>query len=107
MLIKFDPKCPHQTANTGQGFRVSIDFRTRKNCCYKIKNKIIDSKLFSNEHDGHPFGLGYYWTIPKDIIKSYKEKKEFELFMANKINEKAYKLRLDYFKNFEHKLRGS
>tara|TARA_Y100001970_G_C14197087_1_gene838755 strand:- start:1013 stop:1858 length:846 start_codon:yes stop_codon:yes gene_type:complete len=105
LLIKFDPKCPHQTIYTGAGYRLSIDFRTRKKNCYKIKKKYIEKKIFSQEHSGHPFGLGYYWTKSQHTFKSYKEKKEFELNFAQKFSTIAYKLRSNHLKYFEEKIR--
>ena len=99
IFCTFDPYCLHKTIRTNSGFRISVDFRTRNQCCYTLNNQYISENDFIKTKMGNPYGLGHYWTMSSKEFKNFKNKVKYELNRAKKLSSEASRLRIKYLES--------
>jgi hypothetical protein len=94
-MYLFDTFSPHKTERTGEGLRISIDFRVRTDSPYMIDGAPADPVKFGRYSPGVP-GPGIYWSTPGRTWASFEDKCDFELSNAKAIGPWAVALREAY-----------
>ncbi len=104
IMHAFDTYCPHKTHRTGEGLRISIDFRVKTDSPYYVEGEKANAEKFSNYSPGNP-GPGIYWTMPDHPLESFEAKCEYELQKAAEQGPWAVELRKGYIQHMkEHGL---
>ena len=90
-LACFPTLTPHQTIRSSppEGFRVSVDFRARRESPYAFE----DEDAFSADKMN---SLGVYWSFPPNPFQSLEEKIAHELSKARAHGERALRARMSY-----------